>query len=433
MTTRQNSYAFAIVDGGLSRRIIHIMGKTSHIEDLVRAGIIYLEKIAMEFQADSSIVVFDRPDKDNLYYRHKLNTMGVDLSTRYKADRGDNDWARHVYWHIRDNYVGGYSIEGHEADDLIHHISTSMNYDRPVIVITGDTDMLHMVNEYTCHVALMKKSGDYDLYRNAEDVKGKMGVTPQLVPSLKAIVGDSDFEGVKGVGEKTAVKLLERYGSIERMENEIEKDTNFMVTKAGKPQKAKIAVIGGLDLIRLNIALAHPVPVLGQGVTVKVRRPYVSFDPKDLSVYGDDTLYLIGDGACTLTGQGGWACMMLYQGGFHLMSGKSQDTTNNNMELMAFVSPLEAVMDEKKPKVVDIYSDSEYLLRSLRLRASDIVEGVTPNSGTLKRLVSLKTMYNIRVNKVIGHHVYEGDDPKMKAIYAIHSLVDNEATKQSSP
>jgi DNA polymerase-1 len=85
------------------------------------------------------------------------------------------------------------------------------------LVVTGDKDLLQLVTELT-HVFIPKR-GRYgkDIEYNRETVEQRMGVRPERVIDLKALMGDSsdNIPGVYGVGEKTALKLLEVFDSVE--------------------------------------------------------------------------------------------------------------------------------------------------------------------------------------------------------------------------
>ena len=103
-----------------------------------------------------------------------------------------------------------------EADDLIASASTLMNDGDSVYVITGDKDLLQLVSK-NISVCLTKKGiNELDLY-NEENFKEKMGFEPLQILDYKGLVGDTsdNLPGIKGVGEKTAVKLINEYGSLE--------------------------------------------------------------------------------------------------------------------------------------------------------------------------------------------------------------------------
>ena len=105
----------------------------------------------------------------------------------------------------------------YEADDLIATVATKFKdlFDE-ILVITGDRDLLQLVDEKVS-VGLTKKGvGELDIHNN-ENFYEKEGFNPCQLIDYKGIAGDSsdNLPGVKGVGDKTAIKLLNSYGTLE--------------------------------------------------------------------------------------------------------------------------------------------------------------------------------------------------------------------------
>ncbi len=105
-------------------------------------------------------------------------------------------------------------LEGYEADDIISSITIkALDMGFNVKVYTPDKDMLQLVKNRKVVVINPMNGKVFD-----EDmVKEKFGIEPALIPDYLALVGDKvdNVEGIKGVGPKTAVKILQTYGSVE--------------------------------------------------------------------------------------------------------------------------------------------------------------------------------------------------------------------------
>ncbi len=104
--------------------------------------------------------------------------------------------------------------EGFEADDIIGTIAKKT--DVQTVIITGDKDSFQLVDEQT-EVHFTKRGiTEVDIYNN-ENFTEKTGITPSQVIELKALMGDSsdNIPGVLGVGEKTALSLVQTYGNID--------------------------------------------------------------------------------------------------------------------------------------------------------------------------------------------------------------------------
>jgi DNA polymerase-1 len=116
-------------------------------------------------------------------------------------------------------------LEGYEADDVLGTVALQAN-EKGVFayIITGDRDLLQLVNEKTT-VQLPPRRGNQDpeIY-DPTGVVDYFGVAPAQVVDWKALVGDKsdNIPGVRGVGEKTATRLLQQYGSLENIYENID-------------------------------------------------------------------------------------------------------------------------------------------------------------------------------------------------------------------
>lgn len=113
-----------------------------------------------------------------------------------------------------------------EADDILGTMARRCEEAGiPALLVTGDRDAMQLVSE-TSNV-LYTKRGVSDVVRyTPEKVLEDFGVTPQQIPDLKGLMGDAsdNIPGVPGIGEKTAVKLLSAYGTIENAFEHAEAD-----------------------------------------------------------------------------------------------------------------------------------------------------------------------------------------------------------------
>jgi len=117
-------------------------------------------------------------------------------------------------------------MPGFEADDIIGSITTQMaSSDLDIYMVSGDKDFLQLVNE-NVFLFTPKKGGDTAVI----DIKGvehKFGVKPEQVIDFLAITGDAsdNIPGVHGIGDKGAAKLIQTYGSLDGIYENVEKVT----------------------------------------------------------------------------------------------------------------------------------------------------------------------------------------------------------------
>lgn len=170
-------------------------------------GVISMIKRLYKDYPDSPIaVVFDAKGK----------TFRDELFEQYKANRPPMpDELRSQVQPIHDiiDAMGlpRLVIDGVEADDVIGTLAAQAKKDRPVIVSTGDKDMAQLVNGHVTLVNTMT-----DTVMDEDGVKDKFGIPPELIIDFLALMGDKvdNIPGVPGVGEKTALALLQGIGGI---------------------------------------------------------------------------------------------------------------------------------------------------------------------------------------------------------------------------
>ncbi|WHY70809.1 DNA polymerase I [Fictibacillus enclensis] len=111
-----------------------------------------------------------------------------------------------------------YELESYEADDIIGTLSKqAAEGDWDVNVYTGDKDLLQLVTENVKVTLTRKGISEVEAY-DLKQVEEKYGLTPHQIIDMKGLMGDpsDNIPGVPGVGEKTAIKLIKQFGSLEQ-------------------------------------------------------------------------------------------------------------------------------------------------------------------------------------------------------------------------
>ncbi|AWB44086.1 DNA polymerase I [Paenibacillus sp. CAA11] len=115
--------------------------------------------------------------------------------------------------------ISHYELEGYEADDIIGAVSKRADEEgRQVLVVTGDKDMLQLVSD-NVKVALTRKGVTEVEPYGFPEIEERYGLKPEQITDLKGLMGDTsdNIPGVPGIGEKTALKLLHQFGSVEEV------------------------------------------------------------------------------------------------------------------------------------------------------------------------------------------------------------------------
>jgi len=113
--------------------------------------------------------------------------------------------------------VAQFEMEGYEADDLLGTAARlAEEQGRSAYILTGDRDSLQLVGDHT-RVILTKTGISESVLLDREKVLERYGFTPAQAVDIKALMGDSsdNIPGIPGVGEKTALKLIQEYGTLD--------------------------------------------------------------------------------------------------------------------------------------------------------------------------------------------------------------------------
>lgn len=147
-------------------------------------------------------------------------TFRSELYPPYKANRGEPPQELIPQFDLVKDVVASlgirnFGVPGFEADDCIGTISNRICSRTGVVILTGDHDMLQLVSD-RIFVAIMKKGkGNYELFTPAS-LWEKKELEPEQIIDLKALMGDTsdNYPGVRGIGEKTALKLIKEFKSV---------------------------------------------------------------------------------------------------------------------------------------------------------------------------------------------------------------------------
>jgi len=241
-----NKLLLVLFDGNaLIHRAFHALppltvSKTGEMVSAVYGFALMLLKVINELKPTHCAIAFDMKAPT---FRHKL-------FDQYKAHRPPapdeliNQLGR-VRELVSAFHIPIFELEGYEADDILGALSRqASNQDIDTVIVTGDADTMQLVSPRV--KVLYPKPGrsfsDTMLYDEAAVIQ-KYSLKPEQIADFKALKGDpsDNIPGVPGIGEKTAVKLLQQFGSVEQIYNHIDEVT---------PQKLQ-------NILRENEAIAR--------------------------------------------------------------------------------------------------------------------------------------------------------------------------------
>lgn len=194
-----------------------------------------------------------QPDYVAVSFDKGRETFRTDIYPEYKANRESApDDLRPQFALIKEVLavlgIDAIELDNYEGDDIIGSLSKKWgSKDLAVKIVTGDKDILQLIDEYT-DVYITKKGISETLQVTLENMEEIYGYGPDKVPDMKGLMGDSsdNIPGIKGVGAKTALKFIKAYGNIEGLYKSIEEVKGKMKEK----------LIAGEDIAYLSRDLA---------------------------------------------------------------------------------------------------------------------------------------------------------------------------------
>ncbi len=217
-----------------------------------------LRRLQKDYPESPIAVVFDAKGKtfrDDIYAEYKANRPPMPDELREQVEP--------IHQIVEAMGLPLLIIEGVEADDVIGTLAAEAEgKDRDVVVSTGDKDMAQLVNERVTLVNTMT-----DTVMDIPGVSDKFGIPPKLVIDFLALMGDKvdNIPGVAGVGEKTALALLNGLGSLDEIYANLDKVAELEFrgakTMAAKLESEKDKAYLSYELATIKTDVALPVHV----------------------------------------------------------------------------------------------------------------------------------------------------------------------------
>jgi len=190
--------------------IRHLSSPSGHPTNAIYGFIQMLLKLLKDHRPTHVAVVFDAGRitfRNDIYPDYKANRAAMPDDLRAQVGP-----IREV---VRAFNIPALELAGYEADDIIGALAARHSAaGGDVVVVTGDKDLMQIVTERVTLLDTMK-----DKASGIAEVIERFGVPPELVPDILGLAGDSsdNIPGVPGIGEKTASKLIQEFGSLDQL------------------------------------------------------------------------------------------------------------------------------------------------------------------------------------------------------------------------
>ncbi len=218
----KNKSKFVLIDGNaLIHRAYHaippLTTKSGELVNSVFGFTSILLKAIEDIKPTHIAVAFDMKGPT---FRHKMYKEYK--ATRVKAPQELYDQITRIKQIVEAFNIPIYEKQGYEADDIIGTLSKKIKINN--IIVTGDLDELQLVDNNT-KVYTMRRGMQDTVFYDEKKVIERFGITPEQLIDYKGLRGDpsDNIPGVKGIGEKTASILLQRFSTIENLYKELKK------------------------------------------------------------------------------------------------------------------------------------------------------------------------------------------------------------------
>lgn len=253
-----------LIDGhALAYRAYHafppLTTKTGELVNAVYGFSRILLTVLNDLKPEYLAVCFDLPKPTFRHtqfvgYKAQREEMPTDLQTQIERIKTAVDTMN----------IPSFAVEGYEADDVIGTISREaiegeMDHVDKVLIVTGDRDAFQLVSDVV-HVYMPPRSKEaFYTEFDPSGVTEKMGIGPAQIVDFKSLAGDAsdNIPGVRGIGEKTAVKLLQAFKTSDGI-YEAMKDPETLTEEQQKLLRPKIIekLAAGFEDMKMSQQLA---------------------------------------------------------------------------------------------------------------------------------------------------------------------------------
>jgi len=256
-----------IIDGNaLMHRAYHAIPpfKTSKgvATNVVYGFFSVLHKTVTDYRPTSLVVCFDTPGPT---FRNKL--LATYQAQRPKAEDDFISQIPLVKEGLDAAAIRRIEKNGFEADDVIGTLAVKFKAVIPrVIILTGDKDIMQLVDDRVTVVSPTLGFAKGKMY-DEKAVMEKLGVPPNLIVDYKALAGDpsDNYLGARGIGPKTAIKLLASYGTVNKLYDRIGEM---------KPGKTKEILLEN----RENVSIARKLATIQTDVPLSIDEHEILFE-----------------------------------------------------------------------------------------------------------------------------------------------------------
>src|SRR5712672_1119491 len=212
-----------------------------------------LRRLIKDYQPDYIGIVFDPPGatfRDKLFEKYKAQRQPMPDEMRVQLP-----FVRRLCEAMRLPIL---EIKGYEADDVIGTMAVKAGkHNLEVLIVSNDKDMMQLVGKSVRTLRTGSGGAKADIIVGEKKVEEILGVPPQKVVDYMALLGDiiDNIPGAKGIGEKGATELIQKYGSVENALDHADEVSNKRYREALQQQREQVMMSKQLATIATDVPL----------------------------------------------------------------------------------------------------------------------------------------------------------------------------------
>src|SRR6516225_7499857 len=209
-----------------------------------------LKRLLKDYQPEYLAIVFDPPGatfRDKLFEKYKAQRPPMPEEMKLQLP-----YVRRLCQAMRMQVV---EVAGYEADDVIGTLAVrGSERGLEVLIVSNDKDMMQLVGDGVRTLRTGSGGAKGDVIVDAEKVKEILGVPPERVIDLMALMGDTvdNIPGAKGIGEKGAAELIQKYGLVENALDHADEVAHKRYREALQQQAEQVRMSKQLATIRTD-------------------------------------------------------------------------------------------------------------------------------------------------------------------------------------
>src|SRR6202047_2655342 len=219
-----------------------------------------LRRLIKDYQPEYIGIVFDPPGatfRDKLFEKYKAQRQPMPDEMRVQLP-----FVRRL---CEATPLPILEIKGYEADDVIGTMAVkAAKQNLEVLIVSNDKDMMQLVGRSVRTLRTGSGGAKADIFVDEKKVEEILGVPPERVVDLMALLGDTvdNIPGAKGIGEKGATELIQKYGSVEKALDHAAEVSNKRYREALQQQREQVMMSKQLATIATQVPVELDLPGL---------------------------------------------------------------------------------------------------------------------------------------------------------------------------